>query len=101
MNEFNELKPCTYLFSSGTEFECFIYRCENCTRFRNGKCRILNACYSAMFDKSKFPFDDLRQTKYGNIVCNSYTEEKQKRKRNIKQVENQLCLFEGVVNNDT
>lgn len=90
----NELRPCTHLFSSGTEFECFMNKCEKCTRYRNNKCKIINACYKAMFDKNKFPYDDLMESKY-TIVCKHYTEEPVKRKRSIKQINGQMNLFKG------
>lgn len=33
------------------EFEVFLERCESeCKRYRNGKCKIINLCYKAMFD---------------------------------------------------
>ena len=90
---FSELKPCAHMFSSGTEFECFMYKCESCTRYRNEKCRVLNACYRAMFDKSQFPYDDLLESKYA-ITCKHYTEEPITRKTNRKQVDGQLNLFD-------
>lgn len=89
----DELKPCKHMFSNGTEFECFIYKCESCTRYRNGKCRTINACYNSMFDKSKFPYDDLAEIECA-IVCKRYTEEPTKRKRIVKQIDGQMSLFE-------
>lgn len=81
---------CTHAFSSGTEFDIFMERCiSGCTRYRNGKCRILNACMDARFDRDRFPYDDLRSGTA--ITCRHYTEEK--RARNRKQIDGQMALF--------
>jgi len=88
----NEWKECTRMFSNGTEFECFMYQCESCTRYRNDNCRVLNACYMAMFDKSKFPYSDLEQN--GIIRCKHYTEEPQVRHK--RPFVGQISLFDSV-----
>lgn len=88
----SELKRCTHIFSNGTEFECFIYKCEKCSRYRNGKCRILNSCCKARFDSSKFPYSDLLESKYA-IICKHYTEEKISRRRTKKQIDGQIEMF--------
>lgn len=58
-------------FSSGTEYECFLYEyCENCRAFKlkedgfpefpeNGGCPILDAMENARFDISQFPSEDI------------------------------------------
>ena len=87
-------KDCEKVFSNGTEFEIFQWQCEKCTLYRNGKCKTLNRCYEAMFDKSKFPYDDLQDAiGYGGKRCKRYTEEPIKRKRAEKQIDGQITLF--------
>ena len=87
-----DLRPCTHTFSNGTEFECFMYKCEKCSRYRNNKCHVLNKCYKAMFDISQFPYSDLLESGYA-IVCKHYTEETIKRKRHVKQIDGQIEMF--------
>lgn len=95
-----KLKDCTTIFSNGTEFELFENRCFSCTRYRNAKCRILQRCYEAMWDRSRFPYDDLQEwdNRYGGKVCKSFTDEPATRKRHRKQIYGQETLF---ANKDT
>ena len=85
---------CKHIFSNGTEFEIFQWQCEKCTRYRNGKCRILNKCYKAMFDKSEFPYSDLleRDDGFGGKMCKAFTTEKIKRLRHRKVTEGQISI---------
>ena len=64
----------------------------SCTRYRNDNCRVLNACYMAMFDKSKFPYDDLEQN--GIIRCKHYTEEPLVRHK--RPFEGQISIWDCV-----
>lgn len=78
---------CRHIFSNGTEFEIFQWQCEKCSRYRNGKCRIFTRCIKAMFDETVFPYNDLLDSAegYGGKKCKSFTTEKQKRLRKIKE----------------
>lgn len=87
--------PCKTIFSNGTEFEMFMERCFKCSRYRNDHCKILNACYKAMWDKDAFPYDDLLDWSdgYGGKSCKHFTEEPQVRSRTTKQTKGQLSLW--------
>lgn len=95
----DELIPCRRLFSNGMEFEYFIEtQCEKCTRFRNGKCRIYNACWDARWDEKKFPYDELLEYEhYAGKRCKMFTDKPIKRKRKAHNVEGQLNLFTEVI----
>lgn len=84
--------PCKSMFSNGTEFEMFMEKCFTCSRYRNDHCRILNACYKAMWKPEAFPYDDLLDWEggYGGKACKSYTDEKPTRARRAKQVDGQM-----------
>ena len=92
----NEWKDCKNIFSNGTEFMLFEERCCKCSRYRNERCRILNAIYRAMWDSSQFPYSDLQDhIKYGGKRCKHYTEESLPRKSRTKtQIKGQLSLFD-------
>lgn len=91
----DKLIPCRRLFSNGTEFEWFIEtQCEKCKRFRNGKCKIYNACWDARWDENKFPYDDLLEYEhYAGKRCKKFTSEPIKRKRREHIIEGQGTLF--------
>ena len=84
--------PCTRIFSNGTEFEFFIeIQCAKCFRFRNGKCRIFNACMDARYDASKFPYSDLLEFEhYAGKRCKSFTDKPLERKRRNVQIVGQI-----------
>ena len=63
--------PCKHPFSNGTEFEMFLENCYGCSRYRNGKCRIVYACEKAMFDIKYFPYDDKAIYKYIELMYNN------------------------------
>lgn len=88
--------PCKHPFSNGTEFEMFLENCYGCFRYRNGKCRIVNACYRAMFDLKHFPYDDLMDWSdgYGGKACKHYTQEPIRRNHKPKQCEGQETLWQ-------
>lgn len=88
-------EDCTSIFSNGTEFELFTDACMDCTRYRNGKCRIYSDCIRAMYDKDKFPYKDLMDAKggYGGKKCRHKTTTPITRTRKPKQCEGQLSLF--------
>lgn len=90
----DDFKDCSTIFSNGTEFELFYAKCEKCSRYRNEKCRVLQACFRAMFDKDEFPYADLQDhVKYGGKRCKHFTEEPlPRRKRTAKQITGQLEL---------
>ena len=98
MKNNHDLIPCTTLFSNGTEFEWFIEcNCEKgCTRYRKDKCRVLNACYEAMWDHSKFPYNSLLDYAegYAGKICKLYTDVPIKRKRKEHNCQGQLTMFE-------
>ena len=86
---------CKHIFSNGTEFEIFEENCQRCARYRNEKCRILQACYRAMFDPSEFPYADLLDhVKYGGKRCKSFTTEKPQRAYQKKPMEGQMTLWD-------
>ena len=94
----SETVPCESVFSNGTEFEWFVEnQCEKCTRFRNEKCRIFRACCAAMWDISKFPYDDLLDFKggYAGKLCKNFTKEPIKRSRRVHNPKGQLDFFGG------
>ena len=68
----------------------FLNKCASCTRYRKGKCRVVRACFVAMYDKDKFPFDDMRECGL-TLSCRHYTENKPIRHR--KQIDGQMALF--------
>ena len=77
----DEWVDCTKTFSNGTEFQLFLERCEHCTRYRAGRCRIVQACYRAMYEEEYFPFKDLQDhARYGGKACRHFTTEPQRRK---------------------
>ena len=84
---------CTHIFSNGTEFEFFVEdQCEKCKRYRNSRCSILNKCYIAMFDESKFPYDDLLDhEKYANKRCKHKTTETIKKHK--KPISGQMSII--------
>jgi len=90
--------PCTRMFCNGTEYEWFLENnCERgCTRFRNGRCRIFNACEMARFDNSKFPYDDLLEYAggYGGMECKHYTNVPIQRKKRDNPIDGQMDLLE-------
>ena len=89
-----ELVECDSLFSNGTEYELFLeHQCDKCTRFRNGHCRIYNACEMARFDEKYFPYSDLMDYKhYGGKVCKQFTTEKPEKKWHRKEVDGQTSM---------
>lgn len=91
----DELVPCKRIFSNGMEFEYFIEtQCEKCTRLRNGKCRIYNACWAARWDEKKFPYDDLLEYEhYAGKKCKKFTDEPIRKKRREHIIEGQETLF--------
>lgn len=94
----DELVPCKRIFSNGTEFEIFIEtQCEKCKRFRNGKCRIYNACWAARWDDKKFPFKYLLEyERYAGKKCKMFTDKPIERKRREHTIEGQESLFKEV-----
>lgn len=91
----DELVPCKHIFSNGTEFEFFIEtQCEKCTRFRNEKCKIYNACWEARWDKNKFPYEYLLEYEYyAGKRCKMFTDKPIERKRREYIIEGQEALF--------
>ena len=87
--------PCKTVFSNGMEFEMFLERCETCTRYRNSRCRIVQACNRAMWDSKYFPYDDLNDWSdgYGGKTCKHYTEEPQTRNRTTRQTKGQMSFI--------
>jgi len=85
------LTECKHMFSNGTDYECFVFEfCENCTRFRNERCRIFNRLELARFDENVFPYNELAQySQTGKIICKSFTTEKPVKKWHRKQVDGQ------------
>ena len=80
-----ELIECKTMFSNGSEYEWFLEtQCFKCSRYRQGYCRIYNACEDARFDESRFPYSDLMDFKgYGGKTCKSFTTEKLTRHRTV------------------
>ena len=77
----DEWTDCTSTFSNGTEFQIFLERCEKCTKYRAARCRIVAACYKAMYEEECFPFKDLQDhARYGGKRCRHFTTEIQHRK---------------------
>ena len=79
--------PCEHIFSNGTEFMLFMEtQCwRGCTRYRNEKCRVLNAIHNAMFEEKYFPYDDLLDFEgYGGKICKHYTTEPLKKRNKPK-----------------
>lgn len=77
-----EWVDCTKVFSNGTEYELFLERCDHCTRFRAGRCRVVQACERARWDEQCFPYKDLQDhARYGGKRCRHFTTEKQRRKK--------------------
>lgn len=90
-----EWQDCKSTFSNGMEFELFVDQCLECTRYRNDHCRVLNACYKAMWDKSAFPYADLQDAPkgYGGKRCRHKTTEPIGRnKHSRKQIDGQLSF---------
>ena len=90
-----KLVECKSVFSNGTEYMWFLENyCDNCTRCRNGRCRILNAIEKARWDEKYFPFKDLNDIEgYAGKYCKSFTREPAQRKRpRRKQVPGQIEL---------
>lgn len=91
----DKLVPCTCLFSNGTEFEFFIEtQCEKCKRFRNGKCKIYNACWEARWNEDKFPYSYLLEYEhYAGKKCKMFTDKPIERKHREHKIEGQESLF--------
>lgn len=89
-----ELIECKTVFSNGTEYEWFLEnQCFQCTRFRNGCCRIYRMIEKARWDEKYFPYDDLMDyRKYAGKDCKRFTTEKPKVVRHGKQVEGQMAM---------
>lgn len=88
--------PCKTPFSNGMEFEMFLELCESeCKRYRNGKCKIINLCYKAMFDMKYFPYGELLDwdNGCGGKGCRSFTTETAYYRRRNKQCKGQYELF--------
>ena len=95
MKRKKEWVECTAPFSNGTEFMLFIDGCLNCSYYRNSKCKILNKCFEAQHDISKFPYEYLLDHyKYGGKRCKRKTTEQLKRHRKIRDTKNQLKMLE-------
>lgn len=89
----HELVPCRSMFANGTDYEWFLEtNCFNCTKFRNWKCRIVNACENARFQgESVFPFDELLDfVGVGGKRCKSFTDEPQTRHRRENPLDGQI-----------
>lgn len=86
--------PCKSMFSNGMEYEYFLEtQCEQCTRFRKGRCRIYNAIEEARWVGEKaFPFDDLMDwERYDGKTCKSFTNQPIKLKpRKVKPIKGQI-----------
>ena len=90
-----ETIECKHTFSNGTEFEFFQEtQCAGCKRYRNDHCKVLNACYRAMWDKDAFPYSDLLDYKgYGGKKCKRRTTDPlTTHKRTRKQISGQMTL---------
>ncbi len=77
-------KPCTTVFSNGSEYMWFIENnCDQCTRFRNGKCAVYNKLEMARWDETLFPYDMLLdyEDNVAGKICVRFTDEPQKRHR--------------------
>ena len=87
-----DLAPCKHVFSNGTEYIWFLeHNCGQCTRFRNGRCRIYNRIELARIDEKYFPYDDLMEYPgYAGKKCKQFTTEKLIRKR--KQISGQIQM---------
>lgn len=94
----DELVLCKHIFSNGTEFEFFIEtQCEKCKRFRNGKCKIYNACWEARWNEDKFPYSYLLEYEhYAGKKCKMFTDKPIERKRKEHKIEGQESLFKEV-----
>lgn len=92
----SETKPCTTMFSNGTEYEWFIENnCErDCKRFRKGRCAIRRRLEMARFEEKFFPYDSLLDFAggYAGKVCKRYTTERQTRTHTTKPVAGQIAL---------
>ena len=86
--------PCKSMFSNGTEYEYFLEtQCEQCTRFRKGRCKIYNAIEDArLVGEKAFPFDDLMELEqYAGKTCRSFTDQPIQRKpRGIRPLKGQI-----------
>ena len=93
-----DMKPCTTMFSNGSEYEFFIQtNCErNCTRLRKGRCAILRRIEMARFEDKYFPYNELLDYAdgYAGKVCKKYTTEKKSRKHTPKPMEGQVVMEE-------
>lgn len=91
-----DTKPCTTVFSNGTEYEWFLEtNCEReCKRLRNGQCAVLQRIEKARFDESVFPYDELLDFAggYAGKVCKRYTSEPQTRKHTTKPLTGQIAM---------
>ena len=89
----SEWVECKHIFSNGTEFELFENQCHECSRYRNGKCRIYMRILQSMFDESRFPYSDLLDhVKYGGKRCKHKTTELVKRNRRNKPIKGQIRI---------
>lgn len=91
----DELIPCEYPFSNGTEYEIFLEsQCDHCTLFRKGRCKTYRLIEEARWDIKVFPFDQLMDyARYGGKVCIRFTTEKRfHKKRAPRQIAGQMKM---------
>jgi len=97
----SEWVDCTTPFANGTEFMFFIEGCWKCSYYRNNNCKILNRCYEAQFDISKFPYEWLLEhIKYAGKQCKRKTEKPLEKHKYDKNRKEQGKLLELEAEND-
>lgn len=89
-------RDCTTPFANGTEFELFVEKCTECSRFLNGRCAILSKCFKAQWDISEFPYEYLWE--YDTVVgkeCKRFTTEPIERKETDHPLDGQMAIWEN------
>ena len=90
-----ELVACQHVFSNGSEYMYFIEtQCDQCTRFRNGRCRTFVATEKARWNEKYFPYNDLMEYAGGcaGKKCRRFTTAKPVKKWHRHEVDGQLAL---------
>lgn len=97
----SEWVDCKSPFSNGTEFMLFIEGCCKCSYYRNSTCKILNKCYEAQFDISKFPYEWLLDhIKYGGKKCKRKTTKPLDKRKYDRNRKTQAKLFETEIDDE-
>jgi hypothetical protein len=93
------------MFSNGTEYHVFMERyCFRCSKYKsdkegipsNNSCSIEKEIAAAMFEPDTFPYNNVYYKDGQGYTCNKFkdkTEQRQYKKRNVKQVEGQIKLL--------